>query len=505
MQGKVGIQREGIDRVLLVSAPLDESANRAFAVNSKCFAPLALIEMATLLRAAVPTIEVRVLDGDLLGLDVLASLIADFRPDVVGVSALTPTYRSALRIAGQARAAGARYVVLGNDHVSFFPELVLRRNPDVSFVILGDDGAHDFVELIKALRAGNDPMLHVASLHAAVDGVPRVSEVSPRAMHARWQSDDVPDPSFMPVSSLAAYQDSYDLRFSTGGIRHAVRPFIINNAKGCHKAGNRCHYCSIFDLRVSAGDVTRFWKMVERYWHDYGFNLFFEVCDNFGALRGYRRALAQSVPEWYKEASLGLMVYTDADVLTRDGEALSDFRRLNVQKVNMGLDSADPLVLRSLKGFGGAELNRHAVDLLGSVGIQIHCSFVLGGPGENEESLARTATFIEELVEKPHVVAVDVSPLFPLPSAPAWKLLLGQRDDSTESLLRQCGRTTADVEAMWEEARGNFANNDVIDLTVASRLWADHLTFVGHERLRAVVAHLNQTIAAAGKATGGFG
>jgi radical SAM superfamily enzyme YgiQ (UPF0313 family) len=104
--------------------------------------------------------------GGRLGVAALA--VRAFAPDVVGVSALTPTYSEALKIADTAKACGAK-VVLGDDHAIFFSEMILRNRPQIDYVIANDGGEIPFVELVRALLDGSS-MSEVSSLAYRHDG-----------------------------------------------------------------------------------------------------------------------------------------------------------------------------------------------------------------------------------------------------------------------------------------------------------------------------------------------
>lgn len=500
-----------LNRVLLVSAPLDDDVGRREAVNSRCFPPLGLLRVASRLRRELPGIDVLLLDGDVVGLQAVRCEIETFRPDVVGVSALTPGYRSALDIARHAKGCGTAHVVFGNDHASFFPEVILRRRPEVSFIITGDSGERDFVRLIRALCDGGDPFETVANLWGVAGGAVRASRPGAggpaAASHplGAWA-----DPGLLGEPHLASYREAYTRRFAKFHGSRPVSAFLVNNAKGCYKASDRCFYCSIHDLTVQAGKAADFWSLLERYRAEYGYNFFFEVCDNFGGLKSYRRSLVETTPGWFADSDVELMVYADALRISREPGLLDDFERLRVRRVNIGFDSGDAASLRSLKGFRHADVNRAAMSMLGERGIQIHSSFVLGALGENEETVANTVSLIEDAIADPTVVAIEVSPLFPMPGSPAWGLFLGEAGPGAsrlklEGFMDALGRSPHQLESVWEQTRAHFSGNDVIDLTLASRLWADNFTALGHGPLRELVAELNRRIEGAGKITGGFG
>lgn len=498
-----------IERVVLVNSPIDAEGDRKQAVNDRAFPPLGLLTIASRLKLAFPYIDVKIADGDFLSEEEIHKMVRSFDPQILGISILTPTYKSGIRIATISKQLGVPYVVLGNDHASFFPERIITTHDDVSFVISGDDGEIDFVELVRALGEGQDPFEHVTNLHGRANGRIRSSAAKNYILSDKLSKLEFwPDPKLLDPSLYNTYVENYQTKFGSFHRTKEVKPFVINNAKGCYKEHDRCLYCSIFDLGYQRGNVAVFWSAIERYYREYGINFFFEVCDNFGPLRSYRKELIRFMPSWFDNSEVDLMVYTDASIVCTDQHLIDDLKRLHVLRVNMGLDSGDPTELLILKGFKNGDLNRKAVEKLTSNGIQIHASFVLGALGEDERSLQNTVEFVNELLGNPNVVAIEVSPLFPLPSSPAWDLFLGEnmyfRDKSNIYKLLEQARFAEGVESKWTKTRAAFYDNDDINLTLASKLWCDNFTHVGYDTILKTAADLNIKISESGKICGGF-
>lgn len=77
--------------------------------------------------------------------------ILRMKPDVVGITAMTPTFRGALEVACFAKEAGA-IVVVGGPQTSAYPQETLRQK-EIDFVVMGD-GEYAFVELLNNLGKG---------------------------------------------------------------------------------------------------------------------------------------------------------------------------------------------------------------------------------------------------------------------------------------------------------------------------------------------------------------
>lgn len=498
-----------IEKILLINSPLDNKDERKSAVNYRSFPPLGLLFIATKLNVNFPDLEIKVIDGDFIGTELIKKEIDSFKPQVMGLSVLSPSYKSALELANFAKKVGVEHIVMGNDHASFFPELILKKHDEISFIIQGDSGDVDFVDLIRALRKDEDPFLTTYNLFGRKNNQIVSSKSKIVSLKQRLSSlEDWPDLKWLQPS-LSHYNKNYQKIFGRFHTQKFIKTFIINNAKGCYKANNRCLYCSIFDLKYQWGSAEAFWQAIERYYKNYGINFFFEVCDNFGPLKSYRKELISTMPKWIKDSDIEFMVYLDANTVYKDQEIINDLKSLKVKRVNMSLDSGDPNQLYILKNFQIENLNTKAIEKLTNSGIQIHCSFVMGSLGETEESLNYTVKFIEnELLGNEHIIAIEVSPLYPLPKSPAWDIFLGTPEyfsnvNEIFKLLDQFGLKDKANNA-WSCIREVFENNDVINLSMASKMWCDYFTFVGYKTIREIENFLNMEIIKSGKISGGF-
>src|SRR5512138_2718521 len=137
-------------RVLLVTAPYHSGVVEAAGV----WLPLALVYVAGAARAAGA--EVRIHDAMSLfaSHEDIAKVIEEFRPDVVGTTAITATEPDARVICETAKRWNpAVRTVLGNVHATFCWDRILREDPAVDFVVRGE-GEETFSDLVRALAAG---------------------------------------------------------------------------------------------------------------------------------------------------------------------------------------------------------------------------------------------------------------------------------------------------------------------------------------------------------------
>jgi radical SAM superfamily enzyme YgiQ (UPF0313 family) len=501
-----------INRILLISAPLDSEQGRIEAVNSKCFFHLGLLTIKRRLKHFFQDLEIKIVDGDLMAdVEKLKEEINSFSPDMIGISALTPTYKSAIEIAEYAKnKVNVPFVVLGNDHASFFPELILEKRNYVDFIIKNDNGDLDFVNLVSALKNESDPFAHVSNLCGRINNRIRLSPTRHVPLGERLTGIEfMPNFGEIDNDAYTMLERNYNEKFGRFHPGKKVRPFLINNVVGCRNCSRRCMYCSIYDLTPQDGNVNVFWESLWKYYSEYDLNFFFEVCDNLGGREKYVSNLIKCMPAWFVNSSIDLMIYCDALSIYENPHIINNFRKLHVRRVNMGLDAGDTSSLKTLKNYkSAADVNSVAVEKLTEAGIQIHCSFIIGCLGESSESIDNTVQFINRLKRNENVVAIEVSPFFPLPNSPAWELFIGEAGswfkDIAEIRNYLASFRIENYEELWGLSRKEFSHNDIIDLSYASRLWTDYFTNISFDSQTQVISSLQKELSSAGKVIGGF-
>src|SRR6266511_4208978 len=139
--------------------------------------PLGLASLVAALEARGHDVTLVDMQGSLMDAPELQRRLAAEQPDLVGITAMTPTLPEALRVARVARAVvPAARIVLGGVHPTLDPESVLEHE-DVDFVIRGE-GERPLADLANALERGG-------SLDAVCGLCRRVGDVlsvKPRAL-----------------------------------------------------------------------------------------------------------------------------------------------------------------------------------------------------------------------------------------------------------------------------------------------------------------------------------
>jgi len=143
------------------------------------------------------------------------SVISEYRPEIVGITSMTPTYLTALRIGQRIKKSDPKIItVFGGHHVSALPEETLTDGA-ADYVVRGE-GEEAFLLLLEAISRGNmTPEIEgVCYLH---DGEPVFTETK------------------------AIVQDLDSLPFIDQDILHNERVFI-SSSRGCPF---HCDFCSV--------------------------------------------------------------------------------------------------------------------------------------------------------------------------------------------------------------------------------------------------------------------
>lgn len=491
-----------INKIFLINSSIQGLGSKyEKTVNYSCYPPLGLIKLATRIKKIFPSIIVNIIDAEIIENNMIENMILSEKPEMIGFSVLSSTYENALRVANFAKKNGTRYIVFGNDHASLFPDLILKNREYVDFVIQGDNGDYDFCDLVKAIINGSDPFKRVRNIYGRKNNIiEHANKTSKIYDKIKKESIDIPDIGLLDEVHRMAYKYNYNRDFG-GFHQREIMPATVNNAKGCTNIVNHCLYCGIYDLVPQWGDPKMFWKTVYNYNKVHNVNLIFEVCDNFGGLKKYRHDLIATMPDWFENSDIELIVYSRAYDIYRDKKLIEELNQLHVKRVIIGLESGSENAIKNLrKGHPkGKEVlvNKYAVEKVASAGIQLHSSFILGSLGENDESINDTKLFIEWLTDFNNVVSIEVSPLYPVPSSPSWDLLLGITPSkyygvNIEKILNDLNLNN--YKKGWQLAREAFINNDIIDNKLACEIWCNYFTHVPYKKLKNNIGHINDVI-----------
>ncbi len=327
----------------------------------------------------------------------LARVIAQERPDVVGLTCVTATYAVARRVAEVVRSVALdALIVLGGVHPSTLPEASLDGAPAVDVVVVGE-GEGAFRELVLARQHGRSTFEDIRGL------VVRDPEGRARRTAERPLIADL-DRLAPPMRDGLVWPDD---------IQPAFYQSIVT-LRGCPY---RCIYCAVPSLDSSR---TRFrspenvveeiaWLQAQHglsylFFHDSVFTL------------NKRRTLAICAAMAARGLRVPFCIQTRADRI--DAELMQAMCDVGLHQVFFGIESGDVDSLRQIRKEMSLERISEAVALVKAFGVRCSGFFMVGWPWEDADAVARTIAFAISLP----LDGVSLFSATPLPGTELWEL-----------------------------------------------------------------------------------
>jgi anaerobic magnesium-protoporphyrin IX monomethyl ester cyclase len=317
--------------------------------------------------------------------------IASLKPDIVGITSLTPMIQSTLLAAHASKEASPETpVVLGGPHATFMDEQILNENPDVDIIVRGE-GELTLLELADALGGSCGRDL------GKVDGITfrrndKVVRTPDRALIENL--DDLPRPAYerLPLEKYRLFGRS-------------IMP--IMTSRGCPF---RCTFCVSSQMN-GVKFRTRNPKTVvdELEWlkntHGADAYTFYDDAFTYDVDRA-----AKICGEMIKR-KLGLPWDCQTRVDRISETILARLREAGCRLISFGIESGSQKILDAVGKKTTVEQNAWAIKLAKKSGISVSLDIILGYPGETPETLKQTIAFIKRT--KPDYVYLTLAMPYP--------------------------------------------------------------------------------------------
>lgn len=321
--------------------------------------------------------EVQLLDANGAGrrrtTAAIVEAAASLRPDIIGVTLLTPLVKEAYRLASDLRGSGAK-LIAGGPHATLLPEEALDHGFDA--VVVGE-GEPTIVEAVEAVR-GRAPIGSVQGLVYRAPGG-RIEHNEPRPPVA--DLDTLPSPARHLVDP--AHFDSGD----DGGLHSN-----IFTSRGCP---GRCAYCAggLFGKRFrfrSADHVVDELVAVHR---EYGTRHFHFMDDAMTMDKDRMRRICTRLVDERLGLTWSMMTRIDAV----DEDLLEHASRAGCVQIEYGVESGSPETLKRIHKPHTAEMVRRVIPLTHRFGIRPVVFFILGFPWEDSGAIDETLRLMNDI------------------------------------------------------------------------------------------------------------
>jgi magnesium-protoporphyrin IX monomethyl ester (oxidative) cyclase len=367
-------------------------------------APLGLLSIAAYLEQKGHTVEVEDCLGPYAAADSDETVrrILKNNPEIVGFSTTTSGFLDAHDLAGRIKAIRAEVkTVFGGVHVSAMRGELLRRFDHIDYLCLGEGE-----ETLAELAAGGADA-DICGLVYKNNG--EVVENKPRELIA--DLDSLPFPAY---EKLPGFPEKYHLPLFS-----YIKPpgATMITSRGCPY---QCSYCdrSVFKKGYRYNSPSYIYEHMKYLRHRFGVR-HINIYDDLFTLQ---RKRIESLCEMLKEKPLGIRFNCAVRVGYVDDALLATLKSAGCLMVSIGIESGDPSLLEVHKPGVYLEEVRTTVARVKAAGLRVKGLFMMGLPGETEESIQKTSDLVISL----ELDDMNMAKFTPFHGAPVWQQIFTQ-------------------------------------------------------------------------------
>jgi radical SAM superfamily enzyme YgiQ (UPF0313 family) len=351
--------------------------------------PLGLMYVATGARARGYT-DLHILDMkvDDLRVPQAAARLAELRPDVVGMTAMTYEAGCLHALAAELkRLLPAVKIVAGGPHPSVAADDVMK-DVNIDFCVRGE-GETTFPALLDALRAGADDFSEVLGV------VWRRSANSSSPGEIVYNPDRTP-PDTLDELGFPAW-DLIDIHkyhsVPRGGIIYAHKEFAtIFSSRACPW---RCTYChNSYGKKFRERSARHVLEEIDLLVKQYGVRelVFYDDIFNFKPDRA--KAICRGLVDRQYNLKLTFPNGLRGDIL--DEELVDLMKDAGMYRAMIAIESGVPRVQKVMKKNLRLPQTKKIVDYMSSRGVMTHGAFMLGFPTETREEMEETIRWAKD-------------------------------------------------------------------------------------------------------------
>lgn len=304
----------------------------------------------------------------------LENALAASRPQVVGISCVTSTFNTALRIAQKVKQQNPeRVIILGGPHVTFLPGEILKGNPFVDMV-LQYEADQTFSQVLEMLETGSPRIESIEGLCYRSDGIIILNGGCPLPVNI----DDIPFPD-RALFSLEKYPPHYRGTLITSRGCPFQCPFCSSSKMHGKVYRRRSPKNILAELVyvINAVDTSIIHFVDDNIAFDQ--NRLFKICDLI------------------IEENINITWNCDARIDNVSWELLQKMAEAGCSSIIYGLESGSQPILDGIRKGHTVKQAEEIISLTKKAGIRPCVSFIIGLPRETTTTLIQTYQFIDRV------------------------------------------------------------------------------------------------------------
>jgi anaerobic magnesium-protoporphyrin IX monomethyl ester cyclase len=339
----------------------------------------------------------------------LAAEVADvvaWKPDIVAFTAMTTSYKSVEESAAMVKEALGIPTIIGGPHATTLPELTLQ-NPNLDFLVYGE-GEYVFRDWLRQVDAGStDWGKNTGLWYKDEDG--KVVRGGEREL--------IPDLDELPFPARHLFDlGAYTLHSPAG-----EQMLTVLTSRGCPY---KCSFCfkgivgRTYRQRSPGNIVAELHQLVEQY--DVR-NFYF--MDDLFTINVQR---LEAILDHFIAQDLNIRWRCLARVDRVDPQLLAKMYRAGCRQIHFGIESGNPGILKRTAKHINLDQVRQAVQWTEDAGIMSQGYFILGLPGDTEETMNETIEFAASLPLSEAMFSIAT----PFPGTELWEELVRRNPDT---------------------------------------------------------------------------
>jgi len=357
--------------------------------------PIGLLYVATSIKEN-SNHKVEVLDAsvDKLSLKQIGEEIKKFNPDIVGMTLSTFSLLECIRIARLAKEINPKTkVMVGGIHVYIFPRETIELGC-FDYGVLGE-AEHSIITILDKIEK-NESLSDIKGVVCKENG--NIIETGPPELLTDLDSIPFPDRTLLPYkryNSIIAKANPINIMITSRGCPckcifcdrpHLGKHFRVRSADNVADEFEECYKLGIKEILVYDDTFTINQRRV------------IDIC---------KKIIERNIKIYW-----GIRARVD----TVSEEMLELLKKAGCVRINYGVESGDPEVLKGLNKGITLEQAEKAFSLTRKYGIDALAYFMIGCPGDTQKTIEATRKFAEKI--KPSYVHFTI--LMPFPSTKVY-------------------------------------------------------------------------------------
>jgi radical SAM superfamily enzyme YgiQ (UPF0313 family) len=374
--------------VILINPPWFKKKGNIWEKISSCMPPLGLAYIASFLEKH--NVEVKIIDAqaERITLTDIIQRMRSYNPLFIGITATTSIIDSGLEIARLCKETFPKSkIIMGGVHPTVMTEEVLN-NQSVDFIVRGE-GELTFLDLVK----GKD-LKSIRGISYKSEGKIYHNDNRPVIENL----DSLPFPAYHLLPMHKYYP-------ALGGYKRLPAISMITT-RGCP---GKCTFCygDMLGGHIRHRSAENMIEEIKFLKANYGIK---EICFYDDTFTVFKNNVKQFCCLLIKEkVNISWSCFSRVDFI--DEEILREMEEAGCHQIMYGIESADEGILKNINKRVSLEQANKATALTKKAKIDVRLTFMLGSPGETEETMQRTIRYA--IKSDPDLIVFNITTPYP--------------------------------------------------------------------------------------------